>query len=168
MYQEDQVAAKRLRWLMPFLVASNYLTIPLAQLARPWAKSVEFKHGVCRVVLDRVFLRQKGPDRGVVGWCLGHLNVLSEAGDNTRTRSHELHHVEQQESAALTGLVLGALFSALCKALWPLLVLWVGLPILHYFASSAVSWLRGEDAYRGNHLEEGARAAAGDGCTHKR
>lgn len=77
---------------------------------------------------------------------------------------HELHHVEQVESRMLLGLVLGILSAMLVLVLganWvqcivALEVPWFGSWMGGYGASILQAYLRGEEPYKGSHLEEAA------------
>ncbi len=164
--QED-AAAKRWRKWLPWLVASNYVLIPLGYCAKPWASFVGWEYGALIIRLRRDFLKQKGKDYGTVGFTLGHLIVLSKHGDNPLVQTHELHHCEQQEASGLTGLVVGLACLASGQPWWASALLWALTPAAMYLSASAVAWMRGEDKYRGNFWEEGARAMAGRGCKQR-
>jgi hypothetical protein len=73
----------------------------------------------------------------------------------------ELHHTEQSEAASIGGLILGLLALLLTRS-WEgfgtLFLCWITMPRLAYVGGLIAAWLRGEDPYRGNHLEESARA----------
>jgi len=83
---------------------------------------------------------------------------------------HELHHVEQGEARMLAGFILGLVSavialhsgSSIMHCIFALEVPWLGSWLVGYFASLAQAYLRGEDPYRGSHLEEAAYALTED------
>ena len=83
---------------------------------------------------------------------------------------HELVHVEQTEARMLAGLVIGLASAAvslyygagLVQALIALELPWFGAWMVGYTASLAQAYIRGEDPYKGSHLEEAANALTDD------
>ena len=81
-------------------------------------------------------------------------------------RFHEHEHSEQGEAAMLRGLAVAIVVAVVLLALGhPQAALWTGLAlwITGYWrmgASHVTAWLRGEDPYRGSHIEEAAYDAA--------
>lgn len=108
-----------------------------------------------------------------LGVTLGHGGILAAGraggpGADTKTERHELVHVEQFEANMLTGFVLGLLCAVTflvdgCQdaALVSGLLVWILSWPLGYAAAAAQAYLRGEDQYSGNHLEESAYCQAG-------
>lgn len=93
------------------------------------------------------------------GTNLGYAIMLAPGGDNEGTIHHELVHTEQQEGAALAGLMLGIVNALIVHTVWgvPVFFLcWITTGWLAYLGAMWAAWLRGESMYRGNHLEEGA------------
>ncbi|MEN6368297.1 MAG: hypothetical protein ABFD77_01190 [Thermotogota bacterium] len=109
-----------------------------------------------------------------LGVTLAHGGVLAAGraggpGADTDTERHELVHVEQFESRMLCGFVLGLLCAvsflvdgcseaAIACALFVWLLSWP----LGYVAAMVQAYLRGEDPYSGNELEESAYAQTED------
>lgn len=92
------------------------------------------------------------------GTTIGHAVILKE-GMAPSVLVHELVHVEQNEA---NGLLAAVLALALAFWLgWVAILVWIVLPWLVYLAGMLCAVLRGEDAYRGNHLEEGPYDHAG-------
>lgn len=149
-----------MRNALPFLVPSNYLVWPLVCLLRLFggALSIEERCLFLRVKRARLFGR-------FAAITLGHAVVMA-TGASDKTYRHELHHVEQVEAASLQGLWVGVWCAP--WNWWLGIAVWVSTPLWAYLAASGVAVLRGEAVYRGNHLEEAARAvagqAAGEGC----
>lgn len=86
------------------------------------------------------------------GTTISHAVFIKE-GMSKNVLVHELVHVEQFEANALF-----AAFVACVLAYWLgwiALLVWALMPGFVYLAGMVCAALRGEDAYRGNHLEEG-------------
>lgn len=103
------------------------------------------------------------------GVTLGHAGfynyqVSGGPGIDTRCEIHEHTHVEQYEAAMLGGLFISVIILVVLLLMgqvpcWPLhLGIWLLSSKVSYGASVAQAWIRGEDGYRGSHLEEAARA----------
>lgn len=92
------------------------------------------------------------------GTTIGHAVMLKE-GMPPSVLVHELVHVEQNESNGICAAVVAIAFAYWLG--WLAVLVWVGLPWLVYLAGMLCALLRGEDAYRGNHLEEGPYDHAG-------
>lgn len=143
--------------LYPGTLGLDLLALLIAVIVRAaWGLSWRIDGGLLIVLLRPEALLSGAP--AVLGptWrgmCLGH--VLFLAVPDPHVVSHERVHVEQFEAAGLCGLLI-AVIVALC-GVWPLAVfLFTAWPLAPYGAASLVAALRGENAYRGNHLEEAA------------
>ncbi len=102
------------------------------------------------------------------GVTLGHGGIISAGraggeGADTRTEKHELVHVEQYESCMLVAFINAAVAGAALCAVghWKAavvvgLILWMTAWPVGYLATLFQAYLRGEDPYRGSHLEEAA------------
>jgi hypothetical protein len=88
-----------------------------------------------------------------MGTCFGHSIMLAPSAD-AKIVKHELRHVEQAEASSAVGLFLTLALG--WPVGWPALCLWALLPLLGYLGGMLTAVLRGEDPYRGNHLEEAA------------
>ncbi len=101
------------------------------------------------------------------GTTLGHGGFygpgVAEPEGWTRTQDHEHHHVEQFEASMLRSFVVGLVLAiALLAVGHPVLALVLGLlywwsgGFLYGVSSAITAALRGEDGYRGSHIEEAA------------
>jgi len=116
------------------------------------------------------------PDRKfkMGGNCLGHGGMFFPTaaggeGIDTPVEFHEHFHSEQYEAAMLLGFLYGLTMfllswsagspvpGALCGG-----ISWVAAGALSYASASFQAWMRGEEAYHGNHLEEAAYAVTGE------
>lgn len=124
-----------------------------------WGRDLGWVDGVLFVRLlkdswfERTFYKQWA------GTAIGHAVMISDRTGTETTIRHELVHVEQVEGAGLAGLFCALL--VLYWSWWVALLLWALMPSVIYVASGCAAVLRGESWYRGNHLEEAARAVAG-------
>ena len=97
----------------------------------------------------------------IAGITLGHVMIIvGEYADDEGLLRHEMVHVEQFEGTAFTGALL-AVLGWFLGLRWSAAVFFF-LPWIHYYANSVVAWLCGRPAYRGNVLEESARAIEND------
>jgi len=71
------------------------------------------------------------------------------------TVHHELRHAEQQQASAILGDVLALICLFYGQWFWAT-ILAAGFGALNYGAATLAALIRGEDPYRGNHLEEAA------------
>ena len=107
--------------------------------------------------------------KGYSGTTLLHGGILGPGcaggqGIDTDTEEHESVHVEQAEAAMLAGLLFGlypVLMAALGESSMGTAIatgcsIWLSSWPVYYIAASITAVLRGEKAYRGNHLEEAA------------
>jgi len=121
-----------------------------------WGESMRWENAVLVTVLSpkswpmRSWYKQWG------GTCFGYGIMLAP---DQGALGHEMHHVEQNEANSIAGLFLGAVALALMQS-WggvgALIFFWVTTPWFAYLSATITAWLRGENPYRGNHLEEGA------------
>jgi len=84
----------------------------------------------------------------------GELGVI-----DTQTEIHEHIHLEQAEAAQLASFIYGLsvlLMWRTTEAAIYGLVIWVGGAAFIYCCTMLQAWFRGEEPYRGNHLEEAA------------
>lgn len=96
--------------------------------------------------------------RGWAGTCFGHFIMLSDDADEF-TLSHEMRHHEQHDANAVGGLIAAL---PIFPFQWIVaLLVWLLMPFVAYLGALIVAWLRGENPYRGNHLEEAAYDAVG-------
>jgi hypothetical protein len=93
----------------------------------------------------------------------GGILAPGRAGDtevlDTRTEFHEHVHAEQAEAAQLASFVYGLTIVVINPNLGGAihgLVVWTSGAAVVYGCSMLQSWFRGEEPYRGNHLEEAA------------
>jgi hypothetical protein len=155
-------------WYRAFLYIGTFPSDVLMWLAivivrALWGRSMRWSHGVVVVHLahDSWPLNQTKKFGGWYakwgGTAIGHAVMINGAmsGDQIATvMSHELIHVEQFESHGLATI---ALVLAFAPFTWPLaLVVWLVFPWVLYGAGMLTALLRGEDPYRGSHLEEAA------------
>lgn len=158
------------RWLLTFL-----WTIPADLIAWTFILFVRLFFGARLTWIDGLWVelsKDSFPERTWgrrwLGFTVAHGGILAAGraggpGADTDTEKHELVHVEQFEARMLSGFVLG-LFCAItflvegCReaALISALTVWLASWPLGYAASLAQAHLRGEDPYRGSHLEEAA------------
>ena len=96
--------------------------------------------------------------RGWAGTCFGHFIMLSDDADEF-TLAHEMRHHEQHDANAVGGLIAAL---PIFPFQWIVaLLVWLLMPFVAYLGALIVAWLRGENPYRGNHLEEAAYDAVG-------
>jgi hypothetical protein len=97
------------------------------------------------------------------GLTLGHGGIYGpdrSGGDglDTKVELHEHVHVEQYEAAMLASQVIGIAAYFAGAAWWMCLAIWLLGGAWAYGAALVQAWLRGEEPYRGSHLEESAYA----------
>ena len=90
------------------------------------------------------------------GTSFGHGIMLHDTASDVALR-HELRHTKQTDSNTVAGLLLA--IPVAFESWWMAAIVWVTMPICAYVGAMLIAWLRGEDPYRGNHLEEAAYAA---------
>ncbi len=95
------------------------------------------------------------------GLTLGHGGIYGPGhsggpGIDTHVELHEHIHVEQYEAAMLSSFTIGIAMLASGSVWWMCLAVWLLGGPWAYIASLVQAWLRGEDMYRGSHLEEAA------------
>jgi len=123
-----------------------------------WGESTRWESGVLVTVLSPTSWPMRSWYKRWGGTCFGY-GIMLAPGQGVETLQHELHHVEQNEAASIGGLILGILVLLLTRSwegLGALVFCWISSPWFAYVGALIAAWLRGEDAYRGNHLEEGA------------
>lgn len=120
-----------------------------------WGTALRWEDGVLRVTMRegswpvRTWYARWG------GTTIGHAVVMRESAPYS-TYLHELVHVEQCQAAGILGVFLA--LGALVGGVWWLAIAWWCLtPALVYAVSGLAALARGEDFYRGNVQEEGAR-----------
>lgn len=123
-----------------------------------WGSSMRWDHGVLITTLSPTSWPMRSWYKRWAGTCFGYGIMLAPtAGESTLY--HELVHVEQNEAGSIAGLIFGIIVSVMTLS-WAGLAAgifcWVSLPWIVYLSALLVAWLRGEDAYSGNHLEEAA------------
>lgn len=149
--------------LYPGTAALDVFALLAALVVRAlWGVSLTLSRGAL-VVLLRPSARLAAPGAHWLGLCLGH--VIFVAVPRADVEAHERVHVEQFEAAGLLGLLIAVVvalmgWSPVTSA--AALALWVLFPLATYGAGAVAAWLRGEQLYRGNHLEEAAYDATDD------
>lgn len=93
------------------------------------------------------------------GTCFGY-GVMLAPGMSSSVLKHELIHTEQLEAGASAGLILGIICSIVTLNVLPVLICWLFMGVFSYLGASLIAFLKGKEAYKGNHLEEAARAGA--------
>jgi hypothetical protein len=102
--------------------------------------------------------------KGWGGTCFGY-GVMLAFDQSSNVLLHELIHTEQNEAGCIAGFLLGIVCSIFTLNLFPFFLCWFFSEKLAYIGASIISFLRGEpNAYRGNHMEEAARAVSGEVC----
>lgn len=163
---------KPARWLLTF-----FWTFPADAVAWVAILIIRILYGAKLTWLDGLWVelrRGSLPDqtwgRKWIGVSLAHGGVLAagRAGSSASAKRHELVHVEQFEARMFAGFIMGLVCmvsflvdgchdAAIASAVLVWLLAWpVG-----YAASMGQAYLRGEDPYRGNELEESAYAQTG-------
>lgn len=150
-------------FLYPLTVPVDVLGwILLAIINAAWGQGIKWENGVMTVRLREDSWLQKGWTKyNLGGETLGHaclFECYSVPGE--AVSRHEFIHVSQIESNCLAGTIL-CLVLVWFTPWWLVLITWMFFPGLIYVAASLAALLRGKNAYRGNHLEEAARAGAG-------
>lgn len=158
------------RWILTFL-----WTFPADIVSWAFVLLVRILFGARLTWLDGLWVELRANSllertwgKSWLGFSAAHGGIFAAGrgggpGVDTDTEKHELVHVEQFESTMLVGFILG-MFCAVAflingcgrHALIPSLIIWLASWPLGYAASVAQAYLRGEDPYRGSHLEEGA------------
>lgn len=130
-----------------------------------WGQRLQWKHGC----LTMEFKKDSWPTRTWYkdwgGTTFGHGIIYNyDHLDWEPIWLHELVHVEQYEAECLQNFIV---FVFCCVASYWVPWLWMvgtfqwGLgALMGAMCGYATAWLRGEDLYRGSHLEEAARAVA--------
>jgi hypothetical protein len=123
-----------------------------------WGESMRWDNAVLVTVLSEKSWPMRSWYQKWGGTCFGY-GIMLAPNQGPTVLAHELHHVEQNEAGTVAGLLLGLLVLLLTQSwqgLAAMIVCWITFSWFAYIAALIVAWLRGEDAYRGNHLEEGA------------
>lgn len=155
------------RWLLTFLWTwqADLISFTLTLLIRlMWGRTLFWADGLWTELREYSWPRRTWY-KGFGGTTFCHGGFVSY-DMRDRVIPHELHHVEQIEARMLAGFVLGLTSAAITlwfgasnlHAILALEVPWFGSWIVNYLASLAQAYLRGEDPYRGSHLEEAAYA----------
>ncbi len=93
------------------------------------------------------------------GGTLGHAIVYGNAQfRDTPLEYHEGVHVEQYEASMLMGFFIGAIVAAVTGNYILGCIIWTTAGAVSYVVAGLVSLLLNKEFYRGNHLEEAARA----------
>jgi hypothetical protein len=151
-------------FLYPLTLPADLLGwILLAIINAAWGQGIKWENGVMTVRLREDSWLQKGWMKyNLAGETVGHACLFTfDAVPGDAVSTHELIHVTQIETNCLAG-------SILCLVLvwftpwWLVLITWMFFPGLIYIAASLVSLLQGKSLYRGNSLEEAARAGSGE------
>jgi len=123
-----------------------------------WGASKRWENAVLVTVLSDKSWPMRSWYKGWGGTCFGY-GIMLAPDQAPAVLAHELHHVEQNEAASIGGLILGLVVMVLTRS-WEgfgsLFFLWFATPRFAYIGAMVAAWLRGENPYRGNHLEEGA------------
>jgi hypothetical protein len=145
------------RLLVAPLMLLGWLAAAVVRAA--WGRALFWHQGVPVVRLDskswplNADKKWGGWYRGWGGTCFGHFIMLSDDADEF-TLAHEMRHHEQHDANAVGGLI--AALPVFPFEWWAGLMFWSCAPLFAYLGALAIAWLRGENAYRGNHLEEAA------------
>lgn len=123
-----------------------------------WGESMRWHDAVLVTVLSAKSWPMRSWYKNWGGTCFGY-GIMLAPEQGPSVLAHEQHHVEQNEAASIGGLILGLIVLLLTRSwegLGAMIFCWVATPWFAYIGALLVAWLRGENAYRGNHLEEGA------------